>query len=82
MAALSTIVLLAAAAMASCTPVEPFTCGGHDAACDQGGAGGRCEPTGYCTFEDPACASGRRYAASAGEGLSGDCLVSGCAGAT
>jgi len=80
MAALSTLVLVATVAIASCTPVEPFTCGGHDDACDRGGRGGRCEPTGYCTFEDPGCASGRRYDDSAGGDLSGACLVSGCPG--
>jgi hypothetical protein len=41
-----------------------------DAQCD----GGFCEGTGYCSFEDPACDSGRRYGELAGEGLGGVCV--------
>ncbi|MFN0248675.1 MAG: DNRLRE domain-containing protein [Kofleriaceae bacterium] len=29
--------------------------------CTQGGVTGSCEPTGFCSFPDPACPSGQRY---------------------
>jgi hypothetical protein len=37
------------------------------------GNGGRCEPSGFCSFTDPACDGGRRYGDGAG-GLAGVCL--------
>lgn len=35
--------------------------------------GGFCEPNGYCSFDDPACPSGRRYGEFAGDGLANTC---------
>ncbi len=37
-------------------------------------ASGTCEPNGYCSFDDPECASGRRYGELAGGGLAGLCV--------
>ncbi len=37
-------------------------------------AGGRCEETGYCSYLDPSCASGRGYDRLAAPELAGDCL--------
>lgn len=47
-----------------------FNCATDDV-CD----GGLCEPTGYCSFFDPTCPSGRRYGEHSG-GLSGQCVPS------
>lgn len=33
-----------------------------------------CEPSGYCSFDDADCESGRRYGSFAGQGLSGACV--------
>ena len=35
---------------------------------------GQCESSGYCSFEDDSCDSGRRYEPKAGEGLGGTCV--------
>lgn len=40
----------------------------------QCGAGGACESTGFCSFADPDCASGRRYADYAGTTYSNQCV--------
>lgn len=37
---------------------------------------GVCEPSGFCSFPDDACASGRRYGSFAGDGLGGTCVDS------
>jgi hypothetical protein len=63
------IVLLA---LAACRITEPFPCA-LDEHC---GPGGRCEPAGYCSFPDPACADGRRYDELAGGGVAGQCVAS------
>jgi hypothetical protein len=42
-----------------------------DAACDEG----FCEPSGYCSFPDADCASGRRYGPLAADGYSGKCVT-------
>lgn len=60
--------LLALTTLVACgDPV--FQCMG-DGQCDDG----FCEPSGYCSFEDPECDSGRRYGALAGDGLGGTCV--------
>lgn len=46
-----------------CEPAAPSFLCSNDQQC---GAGGACEPTGFCSFADPGCASGRRYDAHAG----------------
>ena len=59
-----------------------FGCGGRDAyrctssdQCVGGGAAGVCEPSGFCSFEDPSCPGGRKYESNAGGGLGGTCVM-------
>jgi hypothetical protein len=56
-----------------CTTEEVFVCA-SDESCIDGGEGGRCEPTGWCSFLDESCDSGRRYGMLAGQRLSGACV--------
>ena len=66
--ALFTFALLAGAGC----PLPPvYECTG-DLSC---GVGGLCEDTGYCSFEDPDCASGRRYGEFVGGGLADLCVM-------
>jgi hypothetical protein len=44
------------------TKVEPFLCNTSDQC-----AGGRCEPSGFCSVTDETCSTGRRYVAEAGD---------------
>ena len=57
---------------AACLRKTEFNCS-DDASC---GAGGRCESTGFCSFVDPGCASGRVYDSSAGS-YAGECTSGG-----
>lgn len=53
-------------------PLPPvYECTG-DLSC---GVGGQCEDTGYCSFEDADCASGRRYGEFVGGGLADLCVM-------
>lgn len=71
-------VALLAAMLAGCGSIEVFTCEA-DVACVDGERQGVCEPSGFCSFPDPACASGKRHGEYAGEGLAGTCVEStGC----
>jgi Lectin C-type domain len=56
----------------SCLRSTEYRCEG-DTSC---GGGGTCESTGFCSFSDPDCSSGRRYNASAGS-LAGTCTSGG-----
>ena len=61
-------------AIAACAgPVATFDCTSADQ-CDDGEHTGLCEPSGYCSFPDVACDSGRRYDPSASPDLSGTCV--------
>jgi len=60
---------------AGCLRKTEFRCS-DDSAC---GAAGRCEATGFCSFVDGECASGRRYDDSAGA-LAGACTSGGTTG--
>lgn len=62
--------LLALAAVLGGCSSEVFVCQ-HDSGC---GADGTCEGTGYCSFPDETCASGRRYGDHAANGLAGECV--------
>ncbi|HEU0034986.1 MAG TPA: hypothetical protein VFQ53_30380 [Kofleriaceae bacterium] len=62
--------VIAALSATGCSATGTFACD-SDPAC---GAGGRCEPAGFCSFEDATCGSGRRYDEYAGDGLSGVCV--------
>ncbi|MBX7080548.1 MAG: hypothetical protein K1X88_15220 [Nannocystaceae bacterium] len=42
--------------------------------CVDAGVAGMCQPSGWCSFPDPACGSGQRYGDHAGDGLGGDCV--------
>src|SRR5688572_27531921 len=55
---------------AACVKPRAFSCT-DSAEC---GAGGQCEPVGFCSFADTACAGGRRYGDLAGGGLGGVCV--------
>jgi len=66
--------VIALLALAGCRIHEPFACT-LDAHC---GAGGRCEPVGYCSFPDAACADGRRYDELARDELAGRCVSLTC----
>jgi hypothetical protein len=50
-----------------------FGCGG-DEQCVEEGRAGACESTGFCSFPDPSCPSGRRYGVHAGDGLARSCV--------
>jgi hypothetical protein len=63
---------LAAILAAGCGGSHVFHCL-MDEQCDDG-ATGQCEPTGFCSYADPACPGGQRYADHAGDGLSGQCV--------
>lgn len=65
--------LALALAPGGCAGEGSFTCA-DDQACAGAGAGARCEPSGWCSFEDDTCADGRRYADGAGDGLGGVCV--------
>lgn len=53
-----------------------FTCSDDDA-CVRDGGDGTCETTGFCSFPDAACPSGRRYGERVGDGLAGTCVAAG-----
>lgn len=50
-------------------PPAAFRCSSSD----QCTGGGICQPTAFCSFSDPACASGQRYGAASGD-LDGVCV--------
>ncbi len=60
--------LLLALVVTGCIAPARFTCD-DDAQC----GAGRCELTGYCSFDDAQCESGRRFGAAAGE-LASTCV--------
>jgi hypothetical protein len=64
------LALMLACASAGCLRATQFTC---DVDGDCGA--GRCEPTGFCSFEDASCSGGRRYGELSGS-LAGACLTS------
>lgn len=66
------IVALLASTVAGC-PSRAFVCGG-DSDCAGDAPGGACEPSGFCSFPDDSCDSGRRYGDFAGDGLAGTCV--------
>ena len=58
--------------LVGCGP-DVYACTDHDQ-CRTGSAVGSCEASGFCSFPDAACASGRRYGGLAGDGLGGECV--------
>lgn len=69
------LMLLFVLANAGCLRKTEFQCT-DDGAC---GTSGRCESTGFCSFADPDCTSGRRYDQSAGT-LANQCTGGGTTG--
>lgn len=63
--------------LGSCRTDGTFTCASDEQCTGQGAGRGRCEPAGYCSFEDPACPSGRRYGGHAAAGLADVCTPEG-----
>ncbi len=57
----------------ACGTAGAFACE-DDAQCAGTGALGLCEPSGYCSFPDAACPSGRRYGARASAELADACV--------
>ena len=51
-----------------------FVCFSDEECMLAGALGGRCEQTGFCSFSDPACATGQRYGDYAGDNLGGRCV--------
>lgn len=64
-AAVARVALLAVVAPSGCTVQGEFHCTADDD-CVFHGTPGRCEATSYCSFPDPACATGHRYGEHAG----------------
>jgi hypothetical protein len=57
----------------ACVGWRPFACV-DDPQCVQAGVQGACEPTGWCSYADDDCPSGRRYGELAGMGFGSQCL--------
>jgi hypothetical protein len=53
-----------------------FACRSSDQ-CLYQGVNGTCEPSGWCSFPDATCASGRRYGSAAGGGYASTCATPG-----
>lgn len=62
--------LVVAALLAGCKGAPAFVCE-ESSECNPGGT---CESTGFCSFPDTACDTGRRYSSYAGDGLSDTCV--------
>lgn len=57
----------------ACARAQVFRCD-DDGQCVQGNRTGSCEPSGWCSFDDASCASGRRYGQWSGDGLAQQCV--------
>lgn len=55
------VLLVMVIAGAGCLKTATFQCAASDQ-CVRDGVQGQCESVGYCSFPDPACASGQRFA--------------------
>lgn len=65
--------ILAALLSTACRPGGSFVCELDDEC--TGGVEGRCEPSGFCSFADPSCPSGRRYGEHAADDLADACAA-------
>jgi hypothetical protein len=64
---------LAVLMLTGCADASPFECvAAQD--CAAGAMGGTCESSGYCSFPDPACPSGRRYGSHAPSDIADTCV--------
>ncbi len=59
---------------AGCLNIGAYTCTDSNQ-CRRGEEPGFCQPTGYCSYSDPMCATGFRYGAEAGDGLAEECVL-------
>jgi len=66
------VAIAALAVVSGCLQTGEFKCA-DSSECDLGGVQGVCQGVGYCSFSDPACASGQRFADLSGD-LSNDCV--------
>jgi alpha-tubulin suppressor-like RCC1 family protein len=67
---------LLALTLCACSPLQAaFQCRTHEQCVDA--VAGTCEPSGFCSFPDGDCASGRRYGQLAGDDLGGRCVDGG-----
>lgn len=57
-----------------CDRADVFSCS-DDTNCGAAGQSGQCEPSGFCSFEDQACPSGRRFGTLAGDGMADECVA-------
>jgi hypothetical protein len=57
-----------------CIAPAPFACE-RDPECATDDGVGRCEPTGFCSFPDPDCDTGRRYGIGAATDLANQCVL-------
>jgi hypothetical protein len=67
-----TALVLAIAALGGCLKSAAFSCA-VETDCTRGGEVGICEPSGFCSFADPACPGGRRYGELSGS-LANQCV--------
>jgi hypothetical protein len=65
--------LLLVFAGSACRVSRAFECASSDQ-CTSADGSGRCESTGYCSFADPGCPSGRRYGDRSGDDVGGRCV--------
>ncbi len=76
----SLLVVVPIAALSGCVDESSvFTCS-TDETCERNGAAGTCEPSRFCSFEAPECASGRRYTEHADDALATTCVAEACPG--
>jgi hypothetical protein len=71
-----TLSLASALLLVGCANTAGGSCSSAAECTDGHGLAGICEPTGYCSFFDASCSSGRRYSPLAGKGLAGSCIAS------
>jgi hypothetical protein len=62
--------------LAACGGRDAFVCGAQ-AQCVSGGAAGRCEAVGYCSFADTSCADGFRFGEYSPAEIAGTCVGQG-----
>jgi hypothetical protein len=62
-----------ACALAGCRATGDFSCL-ENRDCELAGIDGVCEPSGYCSFPDDTCGSGKRYGDFAPSGIGGECV--------
>jgi hypothetical protein len=67
------VLLMSLAWVSGCTSGSVFACD-EDSECNLGDTPGFCDAPGYCSFDDEACPSGRRYGSLAGMGLADECV--------